>query len=69
MGAIGQVTGERFVGPVSYWVDELVRLVELGMDAFIFWPAGEGRERQVEIVRRRVAPAARMGARSVSGSP
>lgn len=27
-------------GPVSYWADELTRLaVELGMDAFVLWPA------------------------------
>jgi alkanesulfonate monooxygenase SsuD/methylene tetrahydromethanopterin reductase-like flavin-dependent oxidoreductase (luciferase family) len=29
-------------GPVSHWADQLTRLVvELGMDAFIFWPAAE----------------------------
>ncbi|MQA99829.1 MAG: LLM class flavin-dependent oxidoreductase [Actinobacteria bacterium] len=29
-------------GPVSHWADQLTRLVvEFGMDAFIFWPAGE----------------------------
>ena len=29
-------------GPVSYWAERLTRLVvELGMDAFIFWPAAE----------------------------
>jgi hypothetical protein len=29
-------------GPVSYWADQLTRLVvELGMNAFIFWPATE----------------------------
>jgi alkanesulfonate monooxygenase SsuD/methylene tetrahydromethanopterin reductase-like flavin-dependent oxidoreductase (luciferase family) len=29
-------------GPASYWADQLTRLVvELGMDAFIFWPAAE----------------------------
>lgn len=29
-------------GPVSYWADQLSRLVvEFGMDAFIFWPAEE----------------------------
>jgi len=68
MGAIGQATGERFVGPSSYWVEELVRLVEIGMDAFIFWPAGEDRERQVEVFAGEVAPAVRAGTRSVTRS-
>lgn len=62
MGAIGPATGERFVGPSSYWVDELIRVVELGMDAFIFWPAGEDREHQVELFAVEVAPAVRAGA-------
>ncbi|HEV8563935.1 MAG TPA: LLM class flavin-dependent oxidoreductase [Actinomycetota bacterium] len=69
MGAIGPATGERFVGPISYWVDELVRLVELGMDAFIFWPAGEDREHQVEVFAAEVAPAVRAGAGAVTRSP
>jgi alkanesulfonate monooxygenase SsuD/methylene tetrahydromethanopterin reductase-like flavin-dependent oxidoreductase (luciferase family) len=34
--------GDFLEGPASYWVDELTRFsVELGMDAFIFWPAAE----------------------------
>jgi alkanesulfonate monooxygenase SsuD/methylene tetrahydromethanopterin reductase-like flavin-dependent oxidoreductase (luciferase family) len=42
----GTITdGERggfLEGPVSYWADQLTRFaVELGMDAFIFWPATE----------------------------
>jgi alkanesulfonate monooxygenase SsuD/methylene tetrahydromethanopterin reductase-like flavin-dependent oxidoreductase (luciferase family) len=42
----GTITdGERggfLEGPASYWGDQLTRLaVELGMDAFIFWPAAE----------------------------
>jgi alkanesulfonate monooxygenase SsuD/methylene tetrahydromethanopterin reductase-like flavin-dependent oxidoreductase (luciferase family) len=29
-------------GPVSYWINQLTRLVvELGMDTFIYWPGGE----------------------------
>jgi alkanesulfonate monooxygenase SsuD/methylene tetrahydromethanopterin reductase-like flavin-dependent oxidoreductase (luciferase family) len=34
--------GDLLEGPVSYWAEQLTRLaVEVGMDAFIFWPAGE----------------------------
>ncbi|MGH2698906.1 MAG: LLM class flavin-dependent oxidoreductase [Actinomycetota bacterium] len=44
--ASGTITdGDRggfLEGPVSYWTDQLTRLVvELGMDAFIFWPTAE----------------------------
>jgi alkanesulfonate monooxygenase SsuD/methylene tetrahydromethanopterin reductase-like flavin-dependent oxidoreductase (luciferase family) len=62
-GSIGPPGGERFVGPVSSWVDELVRLVETGMDGFIFWPGGEDPVGQAEAFATEVAPAvrARMG--------
>ena len=34
--------GDFLEGPVSYWTDQLNRLVvEQGMDAFIFWPSTE----------------------------
>lgn len=34
--------GKSFEGPASYWIDELTRFaVELGMDAFIFWPTAD----------------------------
>jgi alkanesulfonate monooxygenase SsuD/methylene tetrahydromethanopterin reductase-like flavin-dependent oxidoreductase (luciferase family) len=69
MGAIGPATGERLVGPASFWVEELGRLGEIGMDAFIFWPAREDRERQVEVFAGEVAPAVRVGTRSITGSP
>jgi hypothetical protein len=46
-----------------------VRMVELGMDGFIFWPAGEGRERQVEVFAAEVAPAVRAAGASVTRSP
>jgi alkanesulfonate monooxygenase SsuD/methylene tetrahydromethanopterin reductase-like flavin-dependent oxidoreductase (luciferase family) len=62
MGAIGPTTGERLVGPVSFWVDELGRLVETGMDAFIFWPGGEDPVAQTETFAVEVVPAVRAGA-------
>jgi alkanesulfonate monooxygenase SsuD/methylene tetrahydromethanopterin reductase-like flavin-dependent oxidoreductase (luciferase family) len=60
-GAIGPATGERFVGPVSFWVDELGRLAETGMDAFIFWPGGEDPVAQADAFAAEVAPAIRAG--------
>ena len=62
MGAIGPATGERLVGPASFWVDELGRLAEIGMDAFIFWPGGEDPIGQVEVFAAEVAPVVRSGA-------
>jgi alkanesulfonate monooxygenase SsuD/methylene tetrahydromethanopterin reductase-like flavin-dependent oxidoreductase (luciferase family) len=64
-GSIGPATGERFVGPVSLWVDQLARLAETGMDAFIFWPSGEDPVGQAEAFSGEVAPAVRaeVGAR------
>lgn len=62
MGTIGLTAGERFVGPVSYWIDELSALVETGMDAFIFWPDGEDQANQIETFAGEVAPAVRAAA-------
>jgi alkanesulfonate monooxygenase SsuD/methylene tetrahydromethanopterin reductase-like flavin-dependent oxidoreductase (luciferase family) len=46
-------------GPASYWVDELSRLaVELGMDAFVLWPATEPTA-QMRLFAEEVAPAVR----------
>lgn len=46
-------------GPTSYWVDQLTRLaVELGMDAFIFWPAKDP-SAQLRLFAEDVAPAVR----------
>jgi alkanesulfonate monooxygenase SsuD/methylene tetrahydromethanopterin reductase-like flavin-dependent oxidoreductase (luciferase family) len=34
--------GGYMEGPASFWIDELTHLaIELGMDAFIFWPAAD----------------------------
>jgi alkanesulfonate monooxygenase SsuD/methylene tetrahydromethanopterin reductase-like flavin-dependent oxidoreductase (luciferase family) len=65
-GAIGPATGERFVGPVSHWVEELGRVAEKGMDAFILWPGGEDPVGQVEAFAAEVAPAVRAGAGATS---
>lgn len=66
-GSIGPATGDRFVGPVSHWVDELSRLVEKGMDAFIFWPGGEDAVGQAQAFATDVAPAARARVGSPEG--
>lgn len=62
MGTIASAVGERFVGPVSYWIDELSGLVEIGMDAFIFWPDGDDPVGQIEAFAGEVAPAVRAAA-------
>jgi alkanesulfonate monooxygenase SsuD/methylene tetrahydromethanopterin reductase-like flavin-dependent oxidoreductase (luciferase family) len=59
----GKITdGDRegfLEGPVSYWADELTRLVvELGMDAFIFWPASDPTA-QLRRFAEEIAPAVR----------
>jgi alkanesulfonate monooxygenase SsuD/methylene tetrahydromethanopterin reductase-like flavin-dependent oxidoreductase (luciferase family) len=59
MGSIGPSTGEPFVGPVSYWVDELARIRQLGIDAVVFWPSGADALGQVEAFAAEVAPAVR----------
>jgi alkanesulfonate monooxygenase SsuD/methylene tetrahydromethanopterin reductase-like flavin-dependent oxidoreductase (luciferase family) len=56
MGSIGPTTGQRFVGPASRWVDELGRLAEVGMDAFVFWPSGPDPVDQVERLPPRWPP-------------
>jgi alkanesulfonate monooxygenase SsuD/methylene tetrahydromethanopterin reductase-like flavin-dependent oxidoreductase (luciferase family) len=55
-GAIGPTTEERFVGPASYWIDEIGRLEEIGMDAFIFWPGGDDPVAQAEAFASEVVP-------------
>ncbi|MGH2753992.1 MAG: LLM class flavin-dependent oxidoreductase [Actinomycetota bacterium] len=46
-------------GPAAYWADELARLaVEVGMDAFIFWPASEPTT-QLRLFAEEVAPEVR----------
>jgi alkanesulfonate monooxygenase SsuD/methylene tetrahydromethanopterin reductase-like flavin-dependent oxidoreductase (luciferase family) len=61
MGAIQPATGGRLVGPTAFWVEELVRLVDVGMDAFIFWPGGEDSLGQAEAFATEVVPAVRAG--------
>lgn len=59
MGSIGSGSGDGFAGPPSYWVEELARLVEIGMDAFIFWPGGEDPVGQAAAFASEVVPDAR----------
>ena len=58
-GIIQPERGDRFVGPASYWVEELAVLVGLGMDAFIFWPGTDDPLGQVDLFASEVAPAVR----------
>ena len=60
-GVIGPRTGERFTGPVSYWVDELAGAAAAGVDAFVFMPGDEDQRRQVEVFAGEVVPAVRAG--------
>ncbi len=51
--------GSLLEGSISYWADELTRLtIDLGMDAFIFWPASDPTE-QLRRFAEKVAPAVR----------
>jgi alkanesulfonate monooxygenase SsuD/methylene tetrahydromethanopterin reductase-like flavin-dependent oxidoreductase (luciferase family) len=48
------------VGPAEAWVDTLARYYhEVGMDTFIFWPAGGDEEAQFRHFAEQVVPAAR----------
>lgn len=58
-GTIGPSAGGWFVGPTAKLVDEIGRLIEVGMDAFVFWPTGEDPVAQVEAFAAEVAPAVR----------
>jgi alkanesulfonate monooxygenase SsuD/methylene tetrahydromethanopterin reductase-like flavin-dependent oxidoreductase (luciferase family) len=60
-GVIGPSTGKPFEGPPAFWVDELLGLVEIGMDAFVFWPNGDDAVGQVETFASEVVPAVRAG--------
>jgi alkanesulfonate monooxygenase SsuD/methylene tetrahydromethanopterin reductase-like flavin-dependent oxidoreductase (luciferase family) len=60
-GAVEPRRGEGFVGPASYWVDQLTGLMDVGMDTFVFWPAHD-EERQIEAFAAEVIPAVRTAA-------
>jgi len=57
-GAVEPNRDEGLIGPASYWLEQLVGLVEVGMDAFVFWPAHD-EERQAEVFAAEVIPAVR----------
>jgi alkanesulfonate monooxygenase SsuD/methylene tetrahydromethanopterin reductase-like flavin-dependent oxidoreductase (luciferase family) len=58
-GEIRPDRGDRFAGPVSYWVEELAGLVDIGMDAFVLWPGTDDPVGQVDLFASDVAPAVR----------
>jgi alkanesulfonate monooxygenase SsuD/methylene tetrahydromethanopterin reductase-like flavin-dependent oxidoreductase (luciferase family) len=56
-GMIGEEVEGTLSGPASRWTEELSRFaLELGMDTFIYWPAGD-HVRQVELFASEVVPA------------
>jgi alkanesulfonate monooxygenase SsuD/methylene tetrahydromethanopterin reductase-like flavin-dependent oxidoreductase (luciferase family) len=57
-GTIEPLRGGTFEGPASYWIDELTSLVEVGMDAFVFWPSHDA-ARQLELFATEVVPVVR----------
>jgi alkanesulfonate monooxygenase SsuD/methylene tetrahydromethanopterin reductase-like flavin-dependent oxidoreductase (luciferase family) len=58
-GMIGEEVEGALSGPASRWTEELSRFaLELGMDTFIYWPAGD-HVRQVELFASEVVPAVR----------
>jgi alkanesulfonate monooxygenase SsuD/methylene tetrahydromethanopterin reductase-like flavin-dependent oxidoreductase (luciferase family) len=58
-GAIGPSSGERFVGPASFWADELTALIDTGMDTFVFWPGGDDPVAQAKAFADDVVPEVR----------
>jgi alkanesulfonate monooxygenase SsuD/methylene tetrahydromethanopterin reductase-like flavin-dependent oxidoreductase (luciferase family) len=58
-GMIGEEVEGPLSGPTSRWTEELSRFaLELGMDTFIYWPAGD-HVRQVELFASEVVPTVR----------
>jgi alkanesulfonate monooxygenase SsuD/methylene tetrahydromethanopterin reductase-like flavin-dependent oxidoreductase (luciferase family) len=48
------------VGPASHWIDEITGYYHnVGMDSFIFWPAGGNEEEQIRHFAEEVAPGVR----------
>ena len=56
-GVVGPDPGGDFSGPVSYWVHEMARLAEIGVDAVIFWPGAGDPVEQVRRFAEEVVPA------------
>ena len=57
-GLVGPEAGEPFRGPVAQWVDQLAAVHGLGMNGFVFWPAGD-HERQIARFAEEVVPEVR----------
>jgi alkanesulfonate monooxygenase SsuD/methylene tetrahydromethanopterin reductase-like flavin-dependent oxidoreductase (luciferase family) len=62
-GTIGPAGGGWFAGPAAKWAEDIARLAEIGMGAFIFWPGGEDPVEQAEAFATDVAAAVRPLAR------
>jgi alkanesulfonate monooxygenase SsuD/methylene tetrahydromethanopterin reductase-like flavin-dependent oxidoreductase (luciferase family) len=62
-GRLDKSSGDKapFIGSSSEWVNWMVSsYIDLGIDTFVFWPAGEGQEEsQVRLFADRVVPKAR----------
>jgi len=62
-GRLDRSSGDKapFIGSSSEWVNWMVSsYIDLGMDTFVFWPAGEGQEEgQIRLFSDRVVPKAR----------
>jgi alkanesulfonate monooxygenase SsuD/methylene tetrahydromethanopterin reductase-like flavin-dependent oxidoreductase (luciferase family) len=58
-GSIGPTTDKPFGGPVGHWVEELSRVIEIGMDGLVFWPNGDDPVGQAEAFAGEVVPATR----------
>ena len=58
-GMIGEEADAALVGPPARWVEQLSHFaLELGMDTFIYWPAGDP-VRQAELFASEVVPGVR----------
>ena len=60
-GAVESSHSGDFSGPVSYWVEELSRIAEFGVDAFIFWPGNDDPLGQARLFGEEIVPALRTG--------
>jgi alkanesulfonate monooxygenase SsuD/methylene tetrahydromethanopterin reductase-like flavin-dependent oxidoreductase (luciferase family) len=54
-GAIEEQHTKPFVGPVSYWVEELSSLMEIGVDTLVFW-ANRDEVAQIETFAAEIIP-------------
>lgn len=60
-GTIGSSNTRGLSGPVSFWVEELERIAEVGVHTFIFWPGGDDPIEQAILFAEEVVPELRRG--------